>query len=56
MATEKKEVFKCKQCGAVVAILQGGSGDLACCDNRMMEVTPDKAKKLIFDLQRPGTP
>jgi superoxide reductase len=54
--SEKKGVFKCQKCGAIVAVLQGGEGELSCCGDKMAEVTPDKAKKLIFDLQRPGTP
>ena len=54
--TEKSEVFKCKQCGAIVAVLVGGDGELTCCDNKMKEVTPVEAKKLIHNMQRPGTP
>lgn len=52
----KSEVYKCKGCGAIVAVLTGGKGELSCCDQKMVEVTPDKAKKLIHDLSRPGTP
>jgi desulfoferrodoxin-like iron-binding protein len=54
--TTKSEVFKCKACGAIVAVIAGGKGELVCCDQKMAEVTPDKAKKLIHEMNRPGTP
>jgi desulfoferrodoxin-like iron-binding protein len=54
--TEKRQVFKCGKCGAIVAVLQGGKGTLTCCEAEMREVTPDDARKLSFDLQRPGAP
>lgn len=53
---EKSEVFKCEHCEVIVAVLQGGSGELTCCDNKMKEVTPDEAKRLVHGMQRPGTP
>ena len=52
----KSEVYKCKACGAIVAVITGGKGELTCCDQKMAEVTPDKAKRLIHDMARPGTP
>ena len=54
--TTKSQVYKCNACGCIVAIVTGGKGELACCDQKMREVTPDKAKKLIHDMARPGTP
>ena len=33
-----------------------GKGELVCCDQKMVEVTPDKAKKLIHEMARPGSP
>ena len=54
--TTKSEVFKCRLCGAIVAVINGGKGELACCDQKMGEGTPDKAKKLIHGMSRPGTP
>jgi desulfoferrodoxin-like iron-binding protein len=54
--TEKSEVFKCNLCGAIVAVIKGGKGELTCCQEKMAEVTPDKAKKLIYGMARPGTP
>lgn len=54
--TTKSEVYKCKACGAIVAVITGGKGTLTCCDQAMQEVTPDKAKKMIYDMARPGTP
>jgi desulfoferrodoxin-like iron-binding protein len=53
---EKHEVFKCTKCGQIIAILQGGEGTLICCEEEMINVTPDEGKKLIHDLQRPGAP
>ena len=54
--TEKRDVFKCDKCKTIVAILQGGDGELVCCGEKMIDVSPDEAKSLIFDMQRPGTP
>ncbi|MCB2145797.1 MAG: desulfoferrodoxin FeS4 iron-binding domain-containing protein [Deltaproteobacteria bacterium] len=54
--TTKSQVFKCKACGAIVAVITGGKGELTCCDQKMAEVTPDKAKKLIYGMSRPGSP
>lgn len=54
--TSKSQVFKCNVCGAIVAVITGGKGELVCCDEKMREVTPDKAKKLIHGMTRPGAP
>lgn len=54
--TEKNDVFKCLKCKKIVTVLQAGEGDLVCCGEKMTNVTPDEGKKLIYDLQRPGTP
>jgi len=54
--TNKKEVYKCEQCGATIAVLIGGKGDFGCCESKMVEVTPNEARKFIFNLSRPGTP
>lgn len=54
--TKKSDVHKCKNCGCIVAIINGGEGDLTCCSQQMIEVTPDKAKKLIHGMTSPGTP
>lgn len=54
--TTKAEVYKCKVCGAIIAVITGGKGELACCSQKMAEVTPDKAKRLIHDMTRPGAP
>lgn len=54
--TAKSEVYKCKVCGAILAVISGGKGELTCCNQKMAEVTPDKAKKLIHDMTRPGAP
>ena len=54
--TEKREVFKCDKCKTIVAVLEGGDGELVCCGEKMINVSPDEAKSLIFDMQRPGGP
>ena len=53
---KKREVYKCLNCKNIVAVLQGGEGKLSCCGNEMTNVTPEEAKRLIYDLQRPGSP
>jgi desulfoferrodoxin-like iron-binding protein len=54
--TTKSQVFKCSACGAIVAVITGGKGELTCCDQKMSEVTSDKARKLIYGMSRPGSP
>jgi desulfoferrodoxin-like iron-binding protein len=54
--TKKSEVYKCENCGAIVAIIKGGDGTLDCCSKTMVEVTPSDAKKLVHGLSRPGAP
>jgi len=54
--TKGSQVFKCTVCGAIVAVITGGKGDLVCCDQKMVEVTPSDAKKLIHGMVPPGTP
>jgi superoxide reductase len=54
--TAKSEVYKCEVCGAIVAVITGGKGELSCCEQKMAEVTPDDAKTLIHDITRPGAP
>jgi superoxide reductase len=54
--TDKSQVYKCNACGAIVAVITGGKGELTCCDQPMHEVTPDKAKKLLHGMMRPGSP
>jgi desulfoferrodoxin-like iron-binding protein len=57
---EKSQVYKCKQCEALVAVLnQGkGEGELTCCGKKMINVTPSEAKRLSqqYGMSRPGTP
>jgi desulfoferrodoxin-like iron-binding protein len=54
--TEKSQVFKCKHCGSIIAVLKGGEGKFSCCNEEMMEVTPDEAKRFTYNMQEPGTP
>jgi desulfoferrodoxin-like iron-binding protein len=57
---EKSQVFKCSQCQVLVAVLsQGdGKGELSCCGQTMMNVTPDEAKRISkqHGMAVPGTP
>ena len=48
MAAERGEVYKCKTCGIVAEILDGGAGELVCCDESMQlqqEQTEDVTKE-----------
>ncbi len=54
--TRKSDVYKCNECGCIVAVLKDVKGVLNCCEHEMMEVTPDEAKKLTHDMARPGAP
>ena len=54
--TRKSDVYKCDECGCIVTVLKDGQGDLNCCEQKMMEVTPDEAKRLTHDMARPGAP
>jgi superoxide reductase len=38
MSSEIYEIFKCPKCGAMVHVVQGGAGELACCDVPMDKV------------------
>ena len=45
---EKLEVYKCEICGNIIEVLHGGKGELACCDQpmiQMVENTVDAAKE-----------
>ena len=41
MATEKDQVYECKECGNKVKIVEAGDGMLYCCD------TPMKVQKAV---------
>ncbi len=48
MAVEKLQVYKCKSCGIIVEALDGGEGELSCCDEPMIlfsEKTEDAGKE-----------
>ena len=53
---DKSDVYKCESCGNIVAIIKSGDGDLKCCEEKMVNVTPDEAKRLTYGLSRPGAP
>jgi desulfoferrodoxin-like iron-binding protein len=54
--TRKSDVYKCDECGCIVTVLKDGEGDLNCCEHKMLEVTPDEARKLTHAMARPGAP
>jgi len=39
MATQKLEIYKCRVCGIVVEVLDGGEGQMICCGEKMMKLT-----------------
>jgi len=48
MATERQQVYKCKVCGIIAEVLDGGAGELVCCGQPMQlltENTVDAAKE-----------
>ena len=48
MAAKRLEIYKCKVCGIVVEVLDGGAGGLVCCGERMellVEKTADVANE-----------
>ena len=57
---EKSQVFKCSQCKVLVAVLSPGEGkgELSCCGQKMVNVTPDEAKRISkqYGMAVPGTP
>ena len=55
---EKSNVHKCENCGAIVNVLKAGDGELSCCGKKMINVTPDEAKRIAqtYQMARPGTP
>lgn len=57
---KKSQVFKCSQCQVLVAVLSegDGKGELSCCGQKMMNVTPDEAKLISkqYGMAVPGTP
>ncbi len=54
--TTKSDVHKCKNCGCIVTVINGGDGNLSCCGRLMEMVTPSEAKKLVHGMSRPGAP
>ena len=51
---KKGEVYKCEACGNVVAVLQGGDGDLVCCGEDMQLVSESEAKGFWDGLPKIG--
>jgi len=51
---KKGEVYKCEICGNIVAVLQGGDGDLVCCGKDMQLVSESEAKNFLTGLPKIG--
>ena len=51
---KKGEVFKCEICGNIVAVMQGGDGDLVCCGEDMQLVSESDAKDFLIGLPKIG--
>ena len=51
---KKGEVYKCEICGNIVAVLQGGDGDLVCCGEDMQLVSENEAKGFLTGLPKIG--
>lgn len=51
---EKGEVFKCEICGNIVAVMQGGDGDLICCGEDMQLVSESEANDFLAGLPKIG--
>ena len=54
MSAKKGEVYKCNTCGNVVAVLQGGDGDLVCCGEDMELLNESDAQEFWSGLPKPG--
>jgi len=52
--TTKGEVYKCEACDNVVAVIQGGDGDLVCCGEDMQLVSKSKAEEFLAGLPKIG--
>ena len=50
----KGEVYRCEACSNVVAVLQGGDGDLVCCGEVMHLVSEGEAKDFTAGLPKIG--
>jgi len=42
--TKKNQVYKCDICGATVMVLEGGAGELVCC-NQLMNLIKEGDEK-----------
>lgn len=55
---QNSTVHKCKECETIVSVLKAGKGELTCCGKKMVNVTPEEAKRLFqtHGMTRPGAP
>ena len=45
-------IYKCRQCGKTVYLLEAGFGeDLKCCDQNMREMTADEKEQYVKDAE-----
>jgi superoxide reductase len=52
---KKGEVYKCEVCGNLVAVIQGGNGDLVCCGEDMQLVNESEAEEVMAGLPKIGS-
>ena len=48
------EVYKCEICDSIVAVIQGGDGNLVCCEEEMQLVNENDAKEFMAGLPKIG--
>jgi superoxide reductase len=51
---KKGEVYKCEQSGNVVAVIEGGDGDLVCCGEEMKLASDSETKEFLAGLPKIG--
>ena len=44
MGALKDDVFGCEVCGNIILVIEGGGGDLKCCGEPMLELSPRDTK------------
>jgi desulfoferrodoxin-like iron-binding protein len=57
---ENSQVYKCFKCEVLVTVLSKGKGqsELSCCGEKMVNVTPSEAKRVVkqYGMAAPGAP
>ena len=50
--TKKFEIFRCKICGNIIEILEGGEGELVCCEEPM-ELIKVQTEEAMYEKHKP---